>query len=291
MTVDVEDYFHASAFDRVVSRDVVGRAREPRGRATRTGCSSCSTRTASAARSSSSAGSRSGFRRWCVTSPSRGHELASHGFHHQLIYTLTPDQFRDDVRRAKAAIEDAGGCAVRGYRAPSFSIVAIEPVGARRADRGRLHLRRQHVSDPSRSLRHSRRAAAARTSSSAPPARSSRCRRRRCAWARRNLPIAGGGYFRLLPYALHEMGHLARQRARWRAGGVLHPSVGNRSGPAAAAGVAADALRHYVEPRRHARPSRAAGRRFRLRYRRRHAATRTWRRRACRRARGGRMPK
>ena len=43
MTVDVEDYFQASAFDRVVSRAVVGRAREPRRRATRTGCSSCST--------------------------------------------------------------------------------------------------------------------------------------------------------------------------------------------------------------------------------------------------------
>ena len=40
---------------------------------------------------------------------SRGHEIASHGYHHQLIYMLTPDQFREDVRRAKATIEDAAG--------------------------------------------------------------------------------------------------------------------------------------------------------------------------------------
>ena len=39
-----------------------------------------------------------------------------------LIYSLTPQQFRDDVRRAKAILEDQGGVAVAGYRAPSYSI-------------------------------------------------------------------------------------------------------------------------------------------------------------------------
>ena len=51
-----------------------------------------------------------------------------------------------------------------------------------------------------------------------------------------NLPIAGGGYFRLLPYAWTQLGHRPRQPRRAAAGGVLHASVGDRSGPAADAG-------------------------------------------------------
>jgi polysaccharide deacetylase family protein (PEP-CTERM system associated) len=51
-----------------------------------------------------------------------GHEIASHGWDHDRVFTLTPDQFRADLRRAKAAIEDAAGAPVTGYRAPSFSI-------------------------------------------------------------------------------------------------------------------------------------------------------------------------
>src|SRR5438105_4215576 len=38
-----------------------------------------------------------------------GHEVASHGFHHQLLYTLTPQQFREDVRAAKTTLENASG--------------------------------------------------------------------------------------------------------------------------------------------------------------------------------------
>ena len=48
----------------------------------------------------------------------RGHEVASKGFMHRSIAEMTPQQFRDDVRRARGALEDAGGIAVRGYRAP-----------------------------------------------------------------------------------------------------------------------------------------------------------------------------
>ncbi len=51
-----------------------------------------------------------------------GHELASHGYGHQRASELTPVQFRDDIVRAKRVLEDIGGVAVRGYRAPSFSI-------------------------------------------------------------------------------------------------------------------------------------------------------------------------
>ncbi len=54
----------------------------------------------------------------------RGHEIASHGFGHQLIYDIGPERFRDDVRRSKALLEDLCGEAVHGYRAPSYSITA-----------------------------------------------------------------------------------------------------------------------------------------------------------------------
>jgi polysaccharide deacetylase family protein (PEP-CTERM system associated) len=53
----------------------------------------------------------------------RGHEPACHSYWHRLIYTLTPKEFRDDTLRAKDVIEQAGGVTVRGYRAPSYSIV------------------------------------------------------------------------------------------------------------------------------------------------------------------------
>ncbi len=51
-----------------------------------------------------------------------GHEVASHGWDHARVFTLTPEQFREDIARARAALEDAAGVAVNGYRAPSFSI-------------------------------------------------------------------------------------------------------------------------------------------------------------------------
>jgi polysaccharide deacetylase family protein (PEP-CTERM system associated) len=56
-----------------------------------------------------------------------GHEIASHGWDHDRVFTLTPDAFRADLRKAHAAIAEAGGVEPRGYRAPSFSIDARTP--------------------------------------------------------------------------------------------------------------------------------------------------------------------
>lgn len=53
-----------------------------------------------------------------------GHEIATHGYAHNLIYEQTPDEFRADVTRAKKTLEDLIGTAVLGYRAPSFSVTA-----------------------------------------------------------------------------------------------------------------------------------------------------------------------
>ncbi|WP_375396161.1 XrtA system polysaccharide deacetylase [uncultured Sphingomonas sp.] len=51
-----------------------------------------------------------------------GHEVASHGWDHVRVFTMTPEAFRADIARARAALEDAAGQKVTGYRAPSFSI-------------------------------------------------------------------------------------------------------------------------------------------------------------------------
>lgn len=51
-----------------------------------------------------------------------GHEMASHGHGHDLVYSLSPEKFREDVRRSKESIESLSKKKVYGYRAPSFSI-------------------------------------------------------------------------------------------------------------------------------------------------------------------------
>lgn len=53
----------------------------------------------------------------------RGHEVASHSFWHRRVFTLSPDEFRHDLRDARAAIEDASGQPCLGFRAPTFSII------------------------------------------------------------------------------------------------------------------------------------------------------------------------
>jgi polysaccharide deacetylase family protein (PEP-CTERM system associated) len=52
----------------------------------------------------------------------RGHEVASHSYAHRLVYQMTPEEFRHDVRKAKTLVEDITGRPVTGFRAASFSI-------------------------------------------------------------------------------------------------------------------------------------------------------------------------
>lgn len=52
----------------------------------------------------------------------QGHEIASHGYGHQLVYKQTPKEFREDVYKSKCLLEDAVGYKIEGYRAPSWSI-------------------------------------------------------------------------------------------------------------------------------------------------------------------------
>lgn len=53
---------------------------------------------------------------------SRGHEIASHGYDHKIIYKQSPEEFKEDVKKSMILISDACGKAVKGFRAPSWSI-------------------------------------------------------------------------------------------------------------------------------------------------------------------------
>lgn len=57
----------------------------------------------------------------------RGHEIASHGYAHRLVYTMTPREFVEDTRRARSILQDISGEPVWGYRAPGFSVTAETP--------------------------------------------------------------------------------------------------------------------------------------------------------------------
>jgi polysaccharide deacetylase family protein (PEP-CTERM system associated) len=128
-----------------------------------------------------------------------GHEIASHGYWHQLVTSQTRDQFRADVRASKVVLEDALGRPVTGYRAPSFSIspkcdwafqVLVEEgyqfdssvATGRRQSSGHLSVdgRPFVIRTPAGPLREF----------PLPAAR----------YLGRSVPIGGGGYFRLAPY-------------------------------------------------------------------------------------------
>ena len=129
----------------------------------------------------------------------RGHEVASHGYAHRLIYDQTPVAFREDVRRAKRLLEDASGSRVVGYRAPSYSItprslwaldVLLEE--GYTYDSSIFPIRHDRYGIPV-SARHSYRLERATGTLIEVPASTTRL-------GPLNLPIAGGGYFRILPY-------------------------------------------------------------------------------------------
>lgn len=126
-----------------------------------------------------------------------GHELASHGTSHRRATSQTRDEFREDVGDAKHLLEDISGCRIKGYRAPSYSIgkanlwaheeleaagyiysSSVYPVnhdlyGFPEAPRHIFKCRETLLEIPITTL----------------PV------------GKRNLPIGGGGYFRLYPYA------------------------------------------------------------------------------------------
>ncbi len=128
----------------------------------------------------------------------QGHELASHGFGHERVSDLTPASFADDIVRTKALLEDLGGHEVLGYRAPSFSIGhanlwAFDTLleAGYRYSSSVYPIQHDHYGMPDSP----RFAYPVREGLLEVPVTTLRM-------FNKNFPSSGGGYFRLLPYAL-----------------------------------------------------------------------------------------
>jgi polysaccharide deacetylase family protein (PEP-CTERM system associated) len=121
MTIDVEDYFHVSAFASHIAREDWDRLPcrvERNVDAILAMLDECKTH-ATYFMLGWVAERYPGLVRRIVE---QGHELASHGYAHQRATEQSRQEFRQDITRAKALLEDISGVAVQGYRAPSFSI-------------------------------------------------------------------------------------------------------------------------------------------------------------------------
>jgi polysaccharide deacetylase family protein (PEP-CTERM system associated) len=135
-----------------------------------------------------------------------GHEIASHGYSHQLIYTQSRADFREETVRSKGLLEDLSGQAVIGYRAASFSITrnslwaldVLAELGFR-YDSSIFPIRHDRYGIPGASPV----PGPLNTPSGATlvefPMSAAR-------FLGIKIPVSGGGYFRLLPYALTRRG-------------------------------------------------------------------------------------
>jgi polysaccharide deacetylase family protein (PEP-CTERM system associated) len=177
-----------------------------------------------------------------------GHEVGCHSYWHRLVYRQTPDEFREDLRAARHSLEDITGSAVRAYRAPSFSVTprsawaldvlieegftldsSIYPVyhdryGFAGAPRG-----------PARIVRPSG------TLHEFPPPVYSCCGV--------PLPVAGGGYFRLYPYFFTRHGVRRINRSGLPVAAYVHPWEFDPDQPPLRASLLTR-FRHYVGLRR-----------------------------------------
>ncbi len=177
-----------------------------------------------------------------------GHEVASHGWNHELVYEITPARFRDDVRRSRESLEQLIGRAVLGYRAPSFSIVPASswavPILARegyRYDSSVYPVRRARYGVPTAPRGPYRILQATDEHAGLleiPPAS--------VRLLGRNLPVAGGGYLRAYPlsWTIRAMRRISR-RDGWPPLVYLHPWEIDPDQPRVATG-AFDGWRHYL---------------------------------------------
>jgi polysaccharide deacetylase family protein (PEP-CTERM system associated) len=154
----------------------------------------------------------------------RGHEVACHGYGHQMITRLSRSQFAADVQRGKAAVEHAIGAEVIGYRAPTFSVVretlwSLEVLAEAgfRYDSSIFPIVHDRYGIPD-ATRFPHRLAAG------PGAEITEFPLSTVAWLGWRVPVAGGGYFRLLPYAVTRLAlrHL-NEREGQAAIMYLHP--------------------------------------------------------------------
>src|SRR3954452_1078966 len=121
MTVDVEDYFHVSVFDGLVPRHAWD-GMESRVCANTERLLEIFNESGLRATFFVLGWVAERFPRLVRAIAAEGHEIASHGYAHRLVYDLTRGAFRDDVRRATQLLEATAQTGVIGYRAPSYSV-------------------------------------------------------------------------------------------------------------------------------------------------------------------------
>jgi polysaccharide deacetylase family protein (PEP-CTERM system associated) len=174
-----------------------------------------------------------------------GHELASHGYCHQRATDQTPEQFRDDVRRTKAILEDLAGTGVTGYRAASFSFAESNWwTHEILSDEG------YEYSSSIYPVRHDHYGIPDAPRSPYRPLTGSRLVEFPLSTVRvfgRNLPCAGGGYFRLLPYGVSRWAlRRVNQSDRFPAVFYFHPWEIDPGQPRTAGLGFKTRFRHYV---------------------------------------------
>jgi polysaccharide deacetylase family protein (PEP-CTERM system associated) len=198
LSVDVEDYFQVWAFSSVVAREDWSRFQTRFERSTRRVLELLDLR-----------GAKATFfvLGWAAERApallrdiaAQGHELASHGCDHRKAFEQTPAEFLEDAVRSKRIIEDGAGVAVKGYRAPGFSIDSRTPWAHERlAAAGYSYsssshpIAHDHYGDP-KGARVPHRPVEGSGFVEAPVAT--------CEMFGRRVSAAGGGWFRAAPYA------------------------------------------------------------------------------------------
>jgi polysaccharide deacetylase family protein (PEP-CTERM system associated) len=171
-----------------------------------------------------------------------GHELASHGWSHSVVWKLTPAEFRSEVSRSKSLLEDLSGQPVIGYRAPTFSVIpktiwALDILGEEgyRYDSSIFPIWHDHYGIPDAPLNVYRHANGL--------------------WeipmsvldfGRMRLPVAGGGYFRLYPRTATSLAIGRLNRAGRAAVIYLHPWEFDPEQPKPTGVGAVTLLRHRI---------------------------------------------
>jgi polysaccharide deacetylase family protein (PEP-CTERM system associated) len=205
LTVDVEDYFHVSALAPSIHRDSWG-SREPRVVA--------NTHRLLALFDQFGVHATFFVLGWVAERhpqlvrdiAAAGHEVACHGFSHRLVYEQSPDEFREETLRSKRLLEDSIGAPVLGYRAASYSITrrslwALDVLAEAgfAYDSSIFPVRHDRYGIPDAERRPHRLTTPGGATIAEWPLASAPILGFR-------LPVAGGGYFRLLPYAVSRWG-------------------------------------------------------------------------------------
>jgi len=245
LTIDVEDYFQVSGFQREIRRDDWPRFTSRVVINTQRLLAIC--------------------RRWKVKATffvlgwvaerhpdlireiaAAGHEIGSHSYWHRLVYEQSPAEFRDDLRRSQDAIERSIGRRAKAYRAPSFSITrrslwALEIL----VDEGfsvdssifPVYHDRYGIPDAPLKPHWFQTPAGAIIEFPASVVQ----------WGRISLPVSGGGYFRLAPYRVTEA-FLSRINSREGRPFVfyVHPWEIDPEQPRLKAGSRQSRFRHYL---------------------------------------------